>query len=187
MRERLYRSRTDRAIGGLAAGMARNLGIDVTWVRFGWLVAAVLTQGAAVIVYLALLFVIPEEPGTTEGDSGAAGAAPVAGNAPGTAPDAGTATAAAGVTAARTPRGDGPPAGTSAPLSPVERVLGPGQAAKDSSRSAALIVGVVLIAAGAWLLLRRFIQVDFELAWPVIAVVLGVVLVVASVRPGRRS
>src|SRR5215218_1623331 len=62
MRERLYRSRRERVIGGLAGGLGRNLGIDVTWVRLGWVLLAFATQGAAILIYLVLLFVIPEEP-----------------------------------------------------------------------------------------------------------------------------
>ena len=62
MVDRLYRSRTERVIGGVAGGMAAALGIDVGWVRFGWVVFALVTQGAAILVYFVLLFVIPEEP-----------------------------------------------------------------------------------------------------------------------------
>ena len=52
-----------------------------------------------------------------------------------------------------------------------------------------VVVGVVLVALGAWFLLRRFIPaIDADLVWPALLVLLGVVLVIASLRgPGGRG
>lgn len=53
-----------------------------------------------------------------------------------------------------------------------------------------VIVGIVLVALGLWFLLRRFIPaIDADLVWPALLVLLGLVLVVASLRGsgGRRS
>jgi phage shock protein C len=60
--ERLYRSRRERVFGGVAGGMATALGVDVGWIRVAWVLFAFFTGGAAVLVYIVLLFVIPEEP-----------------------------------------------------------------------------------------------------------------------------
>lgn len=57
---RLTRSRAERMIGGVAGGMGQYLGVDPTWVRIAWVVIGFATNGAAVLVYLLLLVVIPE-------------------------------------------------------------------------------------------------------------------------------
>ena len=178
MRERLYRSRRERVIGGLAGGLARNLGIDVTWVRLGWVLLAFATQGAAILIYLVLLFVIPEEPedaadpasGTSGGYDAELAAAPPSPSDPAVADPV-----------AR------PIAAESRRAWPLDR-FAESRRTGEGSRTAALIVGIVLVAAGAWILLRRYIVIDFDLGWPVIAIVLGVVLVLAAFRPtGRRA
>lgn len=65
-------------IGGVAGGMGRYWNIDPTWVRIAWVVLALATNGAAILVYLLLLIVIPEE---SRADADAA-AASVAGTEP---------------------------------------------------------------------------------------------------------
>jgi phage shock protein PspC (stress-responsive transcriptional regulator) len=174
MRDRLYRSRRDRVIGGLAGGLARNLGVDVTWVRLAWVVLAFATQGVAILVYLVLLFVIPEAPEGLEETMPAGSADAPTGNV-----DPASPTAPMGVATTRSGASQPPAA------SPLERMLGSGRSG-DGSRTAALIVGVVLVAAGGWLLLRRYVLIDFDLGWPVIAIVLGVILVLAALRTGGR-
>ena len=58
--QQLYRPTDDRMIAGVAAGIARYLGADVTAVR---IILAVLTfvGGAGVPIYLAGWLLIPEE------------------------------------------------------------------------------------------------------------------------------
>ncbi|HEX8123028.1 MAG TPA: PspC domain-containing protein [Solirubrobacteraceae bacterium] len=63
---RLHRSRTDRIIGGVCGGIAREYRLDPTLVRIGFVVG-VLLWGAGALVYLAALFLMPEaEPGTED-------------------------------------------------------------------------------------------------------------------------
>jgi phage shock protein PspC (stress-responsive transcriptional regulator) len=57
----LTRSRSDRMIGGISAGMARYLGLDPAVVRVGWVVTTLFTGGAAIIAYLAMLALIPND------------------------------------------------------------------------------------------------------------------------------
>ncbi len=57
----LVRSRNGRVLGGVCAGFAGYLGLDVTLVRVIWAVAAVLTGGTGVLAYLAAWILIPEE------------------------------------------------------------------------------------------------------------------------------
>ena len=72
MEARLTRSRTERMIGGVAGGIGRYWNVEATWVRIAWVILALATNGAAVLVYVLLLVVIPEESGT---DAAAAAAA----------------------------------------------------------------------------------------------------------------
>ncbi len=59
--KRLYRSRTERMIGGVCGGLGEFLNIDVTLVRLLFVFGA-LFGGPGLVIYLVMLFVIPEEP-----------------------------------------------------------------------------------------------------------------------------
>ena len=63
--KRLYRSRDNRMIGGVCAGLGEYIGLDPTVVRLIFVVGAILGVGSLVLVYLVLLLVIPEEPQDT--------------------------------------------------------------------------------------------------------------------------
>jgi phage shock protein PspC (stress-responsive transcriptional regulator) len=60
--DRLYRSRDDRMLTGVAAGVADSLDTDPSLVRIAWVVLAFLTGGIAVIVYIVMAIVVPEAP-----------------------------------------------------------------------------------------------------------------------------
>ena len=62
MTGRLYRSRTDRMVGGVCGGLARYLGIDATILRLVFVLLA-LGTGVGVLVYLILWLVVPAEGG----------------------------------------------------------------------------------------------------------------------------
>jgi phage shock protein C len=63
--KRLERSRTDRKVAGVCAGLAEHLGIDVTLMRLIWVFVIVMTGiFPGVIVYLLAWIVMPEEPET---------------------------------------------------------------------------------------------------------------------------
>ena len=51
---RLYRSRTDRTIAGVAGGMADYLEVDPTIVRILWILAAIFTGGLMLLLYILL-------------------------------------------------------------------------------------------------------------------------------------
>ncbi len=59
---RLYRSRTNRIIFGVCAGIGEFFGIDTTIVRLVFLLGALLGFGSFILIYLVLFFVVPEEP-----------------------------------------------------------------------------------------------------------------------------
>lgn len=62
MNRRLYRSRTDTVIGGVAAGLANYLSTDPALVRVGWVVLALVTNGVGLLAYIVCWVAIPEEP-----------------------------------------------------------------------------------------------------------------------------
>ena len=66
MNRRLYRSRTDSMIGGVAAGLAEYLNADPALVRIVWAILVVVTGGAALVVYIVAWIVVPEEPAAAE-------------------------------------------------------------------------------------------------------------------------
>ena len=60
MEKRLYKSNTDKKLGGVCGGIAKYFGIDSTIVRLAWLVA-VFCAGGGLIAYLIAYIVIPRE------------------------------------------------------------------------------------------------------------------------------
>jgi phage shock protein C len=65
MRHRIYRSRDERMVAGVAGGLANYLDLDPTIVRILWLAALLTTGPLALFVYLVCAMVIPREPATT--------------------------------------------------------------------------------------------------------------------------
>lgn len=61
--KRLYRSRDDRWISGVLGGLAKYFGIDAVALRVAFLALALLTElGTAIVAYIILSMVMPEEP-----------------------------------------------------------------------------------------------------------------------------
>ncbi len=61
---KLYRARDERMIGGVCGGLARYLGMDPTIVRLLFVLSLFVIPGAIpglILIYLALLLVVPEE------------------------------------------------------------------------------------------------------------------------------
>jgi phage shock protein PspC (stress-responsive transcriptional regulator) len=170
MRERLYRSRDDRMLFGVAGGMARYLDIDPSIVRIVWALLAI-AGGAGILLYIVAAIVIPEAPAgwapsAASGGQDASGSAAhgVAGPS-----DATGASDASGASA--TTGGSGPAWGYRAGIDRRERGGG------------AVILGLALVGLGAWFLLQRFVpQIDSDLLWPVVLLVLGGALVLGALR-----
>jgi len=57
---RLYRSRSDRMIGGVAGGLGHYFNVDPVWLRLAFVVLAM--SGAGVLAYVILWIVVPERP-----------------------------------------------------------------------------------------------------------------------------
>ena len=58
--KRLYRSEQDKALGGVAAGLAQYFDLDVTLVRMLFVLLA-LADGVGILLYLAMWLIMPEE------------------------------------------------------------------------------------------------------------------------------
>ena len=59
--KRLTRSSTDKYVGGVSGGLGDHFGIDPTLVRVGWVFATLVTGGAALLAYAAMLVVVPRD------------------------------------------------------------------------------------------------------------------------------
>ena len=70
MTGRLYRSRSDRMLFGVSGGLAEQLDVDPTFVRLGWIALGFITAGVAILAYIVLAIVVPEE--SAEAGNGAA-------------------------------------------------------------------------------------------------------------------
>jgi len=57
---RIYRSRSDRILGGVAGGFARYLGVDPVLIRLA--LVALLFAGIGFVLYIVAWIIIPEEP-----------------------------------------------------------------------------------------------------------------------------
>ena len=167
--DRLYRSRDDRMLAGVAGGLAEMWGADPSLVRVIWALLVIFTGGLAFLVYIVMALVVPEEPlvpGMTDAQALVDGA-PAAGPAGTTAAEAQAARRAAHEARAARRAASG----------------------ERSSFPAAAILGGFLILLGGFFLVRQFLpQIDFDWFWPLILVGLGVLLVVSAVRrPSDRA
>ena len=57
---RLSKSRKDKKIAGVASGIAHYFGIDPTVIRIAFVLAAIFGQGAGLLIYIILSFVLPK-------------------------------------------------------------------------------------------------------------------------------
>ena len=158
MDDRLFRSQEDRVIAGVAGGLAELWGADPSIVRLLWVLLAIFTGGLAVVVYVVMAIVVPDE--SVAYPSGR----PVA-------PDP---TIRIG------------PDGGPLPLTRAEarRARRAARRAARNGRDGRLglaIGGSVLILLGAWFLLREWIPaLDFDWVWPGILIATGVLIVAFS-------
>jgi len=58
--KRLYRSKKDRILGGVCAGLGEHLDVYPTVIRLIWAVVTVLSFGTGIIVHIFAWIIIPE-------------------------------------------------------------------------------------------------------------------------------
>lgn len=156
MPKRLYRSRSDRMLFGVAGGFAEYLDLDPAVVRIVW-AFLVLAAGAGFLLYIVAAIVIPEEPYPGAAQTGAPGGGP------------GSPTGMAGTAgAAATPNATSWTAGQPRP---------------HRESNGAVIFGAFLVLVGVWFFARDLIpSFDDRLVVPGFLVVVGLVLVMGSMR-----
>jgi phage shock protein C len=59
--QRLTRSSTDKKLGGVSGGLGAYFNIDANVVRAGWIFTTLITGGAAIVAYVAMLAVVPSD------------------------------------------------------------------------------------------------------------------------------
>lgn len=165
MNRRLFRSPDDRILAGVAGGMAETYDFDPAVVRVMWALLILLSGGVFLILYIVMALVVPLR---------APGMATWAAAMP-----AGSSTGPGGATE---PAPGMPPSGPPSPGSP------PGYATHYRRRdgSGALVIGLILILAGAFFLARQYIPgLNAVLSWPVIVIGVGLLLIVFAFGRGR--
>ena len=174
MADRLYRSRDDRVIAGVAGGVADMLDADPSIIRIAWVLLTFLTGGLALIVYIVMAIVVPERPDWVAGEPSAPSAGGPSG---GMAPPGPTAEGGwVAPDGSRVPLAASPPAGRSRRRDAGDR------------RGGGLVAGILLILIGGFLLIRQLVpSIDLGFWWPTVAIGLGIVLVVLALLPTRRS
>jgi phage shock protein C len=155
---RLYRSRDDRMLAGVAGGLAEMWGADPALVRVIWALLVIFTGGVALLVYIVMALVIPDEPLVPDGPPPGAG------------------------------EGWVPPADAQAARLSAREARAARRAAAGNGAGfpAAAILGGFLIILGGFFLAREFLpNIDFDWFWPLVLVGLGVLLVASSLRRPR--
>ena len=150
MRERLYRSRDDRMLFGVAGGMADWMDLDPSIVRLVWALL-ILAGGVGLLLYIIAAIVIPEAPFEASGAMPAADAA------------------------------SGAVAGAPADQTRWEARQARRAARRQNPGNAGLIFGLVLVLAGAWFLIDRYVPA-LDTSWfiPGVLIVVGIVLVLGA-------
>jgi phage shock protein C len=64
LRNRIYRSRNERMLAGVAGGLGEYFDLDPTLVRLTWAVGTLVTGPIAVLLYVLAALIIPREPET---------------------------------------------------------------------------------------------------------------------------
>ena len=199
---RLYRSSDDRIVAGVAAGVAAYFDVDPVIVRIIWFLSVFFTGSLTFWAYLVMLIVVPLEPSEWPPQSPwAPGGAPLgypAYPAAGAAVAAGSAPASTDSAAGFANPFSTPPAGTAPAAAPGGAWSGDWRtlrrqerwqrrearrAARHNDGTPGLVFGLLLILAGGALAWHQFDpRIDLGLAWPVVVIVLGALLVVTSIR-----
>jgi phage shock protein C len=164
MVDRLYRSRHDRMLAGVAGGLAEMWDADPALIRIIWALLVVFTGGIALLVYIVMAIVVPEAddgiPTSAVAPAGQ-GDSPVPAGSGWATPPAASAEARAARRAARAERG---------------------------GLSGGMILGGFFVLLGVFFLVREYLpNIDFDWFWPLILVALGVALLATSLGRGPRS
>jgi phage shock protein C len=184
---RLYRSRHDRQLAGVAAGMAEYLEVDPTVVRILWILSVFL-GGFTIVLYIILAFVVPLDPATAppsgSWQAGRARGVPPT-RADGTEPSSDDAGGLGEAGAASPPDGGTANASWAAPAEWAAPAPDRRPEVRRGGRGS-LYLGVVLVVFGAIALANTLLPgwAGVAAMGPAFLVALGVALLVGSARRG---
>jgi phage shock protein PspC (stress-responsive transcriptional regulator) len=60
--KKLYRSRSQKMVGGVCGGLSEYFDIDVSVVRVLWVIGTLLSIGLGILAYIIMLVIFPEQP-----------------------------------------------------------------------------------------------------------------------------
>jgi phage shock protein C len=150
---------------GVAGGMAEWLDLDPSVVRLVWALLIV-AGGVGLVLYIVAAIVIPEAPLT--GTAAAAAAGPAAGG-------------------SATPTGAAATGSTTAAFQTRQEARQARRAARrQGNGSAGMLFGLVLVLAGGWFLVQRYLP-TFDTSWliPGVLIVVGIALVLGAMGRSR--
>ena len=200
MDDRLYKSTTDRSLSGVCGGLAAWLGLDPSLVRIVWVLLALVSGGVFVVIYIVMAVVVPDAPpgwaprGRVHQPGPPPSWGPGFGQAWGGSAPGGAWTGQSGWQGGAGPAGT-PPSG--APQDPAVPGGPPSSWPEDWGRPraggsgdfpvdrAGIVIGGVLVALGAWFLVKDYVPISWELVWPVAVIALGGLLIAGAVRRGH--
>ncbi|MGD8781776.1 MAG: PspC domain-containing protein [Ignavibacteria bacterium] len=166
MKEKLFRSRKNRVLGGVAAGIAEYINLDVIIVRILMIVLTIF-NGIGILLYIILWIVLPEEPIVFTTASSA---------------NSGTYTPGAGTASSQTDN-------TSEAKSPDVEYTAEDYSKEQKiheelnkrKKSSSIVIGIILIIIGAAFTLHNFFYYfDFEYILPLAFIALGIILILKS-------
>jgi phage shock protein C len=170
MADRLYRSRHDRMVAGVAGGLAEMWDADPALIRIIWALLIIFTGGIALLVYIVMAIVVPEADDRV----------------PTSATSATSTASPAGPSDAPLPAGSG--WATPQPSSADSRAFRRAARGERGGVSGGMILGGFLVLLGVFFLVREYLpNIDFDWFWPLILVGLGVALLASSLGRGPRS
>lgn len=172
MERRLYRSRTDRMLGGVCSGLGNYFGVDPSLIRLAFVLLTVF-GGSGVLLYLILWIVLPEE-GRSYGspeETARANAQEIADRARQMGQEMRT---AFGGSSGQTGASDMPVAGSFSEPKP----------APSSSASGPWVLGLILVGLGLMFLLNNLFPAFFSISqmWPLILIAIGVAMLIGIFR-----
>jgi phage shock protein C len=180
MNRHLYRSRDDRMLAGVAGGLAELWDADPSLVRIVWALLVVLTGGIALVIYIVMAIVVPEEGDTVWSGPAGGPVGPVSGDVP---PAGASADSTPGATPTTAPPTDWRQTRSESRMQRRE-ARAAWRASHPHDRSGALLIGVLFVLVGAWFLVREYLPtIDWDWFWPLVLVALGVLILVLAVRP----
>ncbi len=152
MNRRLYRSETEKVLGGVAGGVSEYLDVDPSIVRVVWAVLALITGGVFFVLYIVMWIVVPLAPESAM-------------------PPGGDASAGAG--------GDPNAPGAASPgwISPPPR-----RARRHSGGGSWIVGLSLIGLGFYFLAREAFPDVNIDRLWPLGLVLLGVVLLLGALR-----